>query len=254
MKLALAATLVAVAFGSLIYLVRNPLTVKQIQEVVVSNRSEPPVKPEELLLPDLVMLPPRDLLIARAGNFRKLRFTSIFANTGRGAFEAIGHTDRSRGLTFASQYVKKIDGSGYYKEIGQFLYHPAHRHWHIEGYVKYELLDLKNGKPGQVVASSDKQSVCLWDERLNDPQLPDTPKNRVYPAECNSQIQGISIGWSDIYNARIEGQELDITTLTDGSYLLRYVVNPDQRFLESDYTNNSNQVTLSITDNRVTVQ
>lgn len=221
---------------------------ESITEVVPSP--SPEITP---LLPDLQILPPKELLITRPAAGKKiLRFDTVTMNLGQGPFEVIGHTDAAQQKTFASQYIKLSDGTGKYTEVGAFVYHPEHQHWHIENYVEYQLWSIKaDNEPDQRLANSEKISSCLWDIRASDTNLTNAPKTRVYTSACNRTAQGISVGWSDIYNARFEGQEMDIGAVPDGTFLLKFVVNPDNVFKEQNLANNSGMVRIEIAGNRV---
>jgi len=52
-------------------------------------------------------------------------------------------------------------------------------------------------------------------------------------------VGGISIGWGDIYGARVSGQELDVTGLSDGVYCLVSQADPEDQLLESNERNNA---------------
>ena len=74
---------------------------------------------------------------------------------------------------------------------------------------------------------------------------PDGRPNARYSDRCGrgapglqSIREGISIGWGDNYLAHLEGQELEITSLAAGRYVLVHRVNPNRDLRESDYTDN----------------
>jgi hypothetical protein len=82
--------------------------------------------------------------------------------------------------------------------------------------------------------------------------------------ECNGQLQGMSRGWADRYGSTLAGQEIDITGLPLGCYILRITVNPPftpqggepcpaldpegfcHMFQESDYGNNVGEALVTI--------
>jgi len=51
--------------------------------------------------------------------------------------------------------------------------------------------------------------------------------------------QGLSVGWSDIYQRWFDCQWIDITGIANGTYLLQVEVNANHAILESNYDNNS---------------
>lgn len=109
-----------------------------------------------------------------------------------------------------------------------FEYFECHEHYHFNGFASYELLDV-NGQP---VALGRKVSFCLLDGERWDPKAPALRKYH-----CNNQ--GIQAGWSDIYDAGLPGQWIEITGVPPGTYTLVITMNPDQLITETDYTNNS---------------
>lgn len=70
---------------------------------------------------------------------------------------------------------------------------------------------------------------------------------------CGGQIQGVSPGWEDIYEATFDGQELDISELPDGRYAVRITADPDNQVPELDKSNNSIVVYIEIADLQVDV-
>src|SRR5207247_578097 len=89
---------------------------------------------------------------------------------------------------------------------------------------------------GDIVASGQKVSFCLLDSRKYDGSLPGAPNSDQYNT-CG-QLQGISVGWADVYNSRLANQWIDITDVPEGTYWLESEVDPSNRILESDETNN----------------
>ncbi|HLU46461.1 MAG TPA: lysyl oxidase family protein, partial [Planctomycetota bacterium] len=55
---------------------------------------------------------------------------------------------------------------------------------------------------------------------------------------CDNEMQGISVGWTDIYSRTVEGQSIDVTDLPDGEYWLENEVDPDDAIAEIDEENN----------------
>ncbi|MGI5826231.1 MAG: lysyl oxidase family protein [Patescibacteria group bacterium] len=206
---------------------------------------------KDLLLPDLITSPPEDLYIEASAQVRNIRFSTTFVNQGKGPLEIVGEKDEKRQITQATQRMKKTDGTFEEKEIGEFVLHPDHQHWHVENYVQFQLWSyLDNGEKDELLATTDKMSFCIFDQEAVDLSLENAPRQPQYRG-CNDVIQGISVGWSDTYRASFEGQELDIKGIGDGNYLVRTVVNPDQKIAESDYENDEVVVYIEIKGNEI---
>lgn len=58
--------------------------------------------------------------------------------------------------------------------------------------------------------------------------------------------EGISVGYGDDYDAHLEGQEIDITNLAAGRYVLAHTVNPDRSIIELKYRNNASRALIRI--------
>ncbi|HLF26933.1 MAG TPA: lysyl oxidase family protein [Anaerolineae bacterium] len=204
-----------------------------------------------LLLPDLETLPPFDLVIARQSDRKLLRFSNSLLNSGAGALEVEGVFNEASGKTAATQHIYKVDGSLEEHAAGEFIFHPGHNHWHLENFALFEVWSLApDGELDAVVAFTDKLSYCLRDDARSD--LPDAAPRAVY-RQCNRQVQGISVGWTDTYAFDTQGQIVDITALADGTYALRSTVDPANQLRESDDENNSAVVFIELTGNRVEI-
>ena len=104
----------------------------------------------------------------------------------------------------------------------------------------FELLTPDTHQPVIVNGSaviSRKQGFCLEDDVLTSGQS--SPK-----FDCTHQ--GLSIGWKDIYESTLDCQWLDVTGVPGGNYLLRLTVNPDRTLPETNTTNNSAEVPVTI--------
>lgn len=67
-----------------------------------------------------------------------------------------------------------------------------------------------------------------------------SPSSQVYPTSDN-QVQGISVGWTDVYSSGLAGQQINITGVANGDYWLEVVVDPLNHILETDETNNTSR-------------
>jgi hypothetical protein len=208
---------------------------------------------QDLLLPDLTILPPTQLRISNNQGSKILRFDTTFVNLGPGALEIFGHHDVDNEVTFATQYIYAQGAHGEFVYIGTFEYHPTHKHWHLENHVEYQLWSAVEGEKQELLAVTDKMSFCLWDEATYDLTIENAPQNRTYTSNCDQKTQGVSVGWKDTYHSGIDGQELGITDVLDGVYILRYGVNPDHKIYEVDYENNWGEIMIKIEGFRVEI-
>jgi hypothetical protein len=203
---------------------------------------------ESSSLPDLRSLPPIHLFLDTAeiqGTMHHvLRFSAIIENAGPGVLELRGQP--AGGRTVVSQRI--LDDSGQIEErsVGQFVLHPAHNHWHFEQFADYELWTRAAydawlasgrtaGQPGWRGSKTTGQdeSFCVRDSmRIRAlPGVADTP---AYD-DCGQDIQGLSVGWADVYHFNLPEQWIDLgdTPLADGEYVLRVVADPMNLIYES---------------------
>jgi hypothetical protein len=176
---------------------------------------------------------------------RLLRLTNTVANVGTGPVELRGGDTSLDGTQEVFQRIYD-DASGFTDRLaGTFVFHPTHGHIHFEDFTNYNLRTVTEGNGvGDIVASGEKVSFCLLDVREYDTSLPGAPNAEQYES-CN-EFQGISVGWSDVYNASLANQWIDITDVPEGTYWLESVVDPSDRILESDETNNAARIMISL--------
>lgn len=204
-----------------------------------------------VLLPDLRMLPPADLTIEITPEGQRLfRLTNYIINWGRGKLEVLGTSDRLSERTVVTQHVYRANGTYTARPAGMFFFHIAHNHWHFENFAVYALWSLTpQGELNESVAVMDKVSYCLRDTGRS--ELPYAALNQLY-TECEADLQGINAGWIDSYEYDLPGQTIDITALPDGIYALVCTVDPGDRLLELDETNNSALIYVQLQGDTVT--
>ncbi len=159
--------------------------------------------------------------------------------------------DPGSGTQHVVQRILNEDGDYSEKSIGEFVFHSGHNHWHLDSFSVYEIWSLQsNGMLDQVVATSGKVSYCLRDiHRSAEAEQID----RAGFTSCSSVRQGLSVGWTDVYQYYLAGQSIDITGLEDGTYALMSIADPFNLIQESDETNNGIVIYLEIEGARVTV-
>jgi len=201
------------------------------------------------LLPDLIVREAElhDYDVVTDGVRVLLRLSTATANIGSGPLHLIGVLPPlPDGNQAVIQRVFRSDGSHFDREAGQFEHHPTHDHVHLEDWAIYRLREhLEGGGVGDIVAEGDKTSFCILDSFAHDPSLPGAPASRQY-FRCETDRQGLSVGWADIYHRRLFGQNIDIAGLPHGTYWLEVEVDPDHHILESDESNNITRVVVEI--------
>jgi hypothetical protein len=221
--------------------------------------------PSELILPDLYTLPPYDLRQVRDTTTGRtiVRFSNAIANLGPGALELRGKMEPASEAVGVKQRIfissSEEEVSFVEEDVGQFYYHAEHEHWHWDGFSLYEVFSvLPDGSFGKLHFTSDKVGYCLRDDgRVEDPG--DSKPERFQPdprryQSCGPSIQGLSVGWSDIYAHDTPGQWVDVTSLSEGQiYALRSTADPQQLIYEVDRTNNSAVVYFRLSGTRVEV-
>jgi hypothetical protein len=197
--------------------------------------------------PDLDQRAPRDLVVRAAGGRTfVLGFTSATDNLGLGPLwlrarrttrrhpmlvEQLVHHERGRAVTLRGAGVLRCER------------HPPHRHWHLDDFVRYELKSLD----GRVVERDRKSGFCLIDRwgfarrvRGIEPALPRFAGDcATLQPDALRVEQGSSVGYTDRYPAFFHGQDLDLTGLPAGRYVLVQTANAERRLREVDYANNA---------------
>ncbi|MBX3219966.1 MAG: hypothetical protein KF795_05560 [Labilithrix sp.] len=119
---------------------------------------------------------------------------------------------------------------------GPFEYATCHKHYHFTGFAHYRLVADDSDK---VVLLGRKQAFCARDSARVDRAAP-------FNARYDCGLQGIQVGWSDIYDPSLPCQFLDVTDVPSGTYRLEVEVNPDRTMTELRYDNNLASVRIKI--------
>ncbi|HLZ09264.1 MAG TPA: lysyl oxidase family protein, partial [Chloroflexota bacterium] len=192
-----------------------------------------------------------------------LRFDATMPNVGEGEVQArfaFPHdpNDTSQNVF---QRVFYSDGQDHFADtlIGQYTSDPiatAQSQLPFEFFQHYALTQLWASDAhghfvGQTpVRSAKKSSFCVEDEKLDNVKWGENgvAARKYFAPYClfptvtegnfDYAIQGLSIGWQDLYEFYLPGQYIEVSGLPDGSYILSTTVNPDRVFLESDYKDN----------------
>jgi hypothetical protein len=174
-----------------------------------------------------------------------LLLSTATANVGAGPLELRGGAAHENGTQDVFQRIELSDGTHEERLAGEFEYHPEHDHVHFAGFAEYNLREITaNQGVGDVVATGGKTSFCVLDLLDYDLTLPGAPDARVFDS-CDT-TQGLSVGWADIYDRELPDQWIDVTGVSDGEYWLEVVVDPENRLLEGDESNNAVRILIDL--------
>ncbi len=149
----------------------------------------------------------------------------------------VGASGQRRLLRFDTQTPNTGDGDlflGNPEAAGNphFVWSDCHGHYHFDSYAEYSLLDPE----GNSVAPGHKQAFCLMDLE------PWSPGVGFGDAVYHCGYQGISAGFSDVYDSYLDCQFIDVTDVPGGTYRLRIELNTQKFLAETDYDNNAQEV------------
>ena len=138
-------------------------------------------------------------------------------------------------------------------EVGvlRFVHSPTHNHWHILGFQRYELRRIADNG---LVVRDHKSGFCLADHYA---QAPGTfayePRHPVFTGYCEqgnphalSVFEGTSVGYTDRYPSYFHGQNLDLTGVPGGNYVLVHRSNRRLLLRELGYENNAASLRIRI--------
>lgn len=215
--------------------------------------SATPAPPEAIkdLVPDILTrtneLYDYDIVTNIVPGHTHLRFSNATANTGLGKLYLYGVLPANGdGTQDVRQRIWRTDGTHYDLDAGAFLYHSQHQHIHFEDWAIYRLRNVTaGGGVGSIVVEGAKTSFCILDGLVHDSTLPGFPSSPEF-VTCGATVQGLSVGWADIYSKNLEGQNLDITNVPAGQYWLESECDPLNHVLEADETNNVARIPITI--------
>ena len=200
-------------------------------------------------LPDLVELPPSELLVIPGPNDTwLLGFTSIAGNNGVGPMRIVATRTSATATFVVSQVITRADRSTWTRPTkARLMYQDAtgHNHFHLAQFEHYELRNAA----GTVLARDTKAGYCLGDRtRLGTAAGP-----AIYTGQCGRGqpgllkiVEGMSVGWADPYAIGLPGQSFALTGLPAGTYTLVNRVNDQSLYLESNYSNNVGSAQFSL--------
>lgn len=208
------------------------------------------------LLPDLQTRPPTELRLLYNPNSGRalIRFTNSIWNSGPGSLELIGIPNLAQEQIRVVQRVFSSDPEIFDEyDVGEFIFHDQHHHWHLEQFAVYEVWSVDEaGYLKALVSSGSKVSWCVMDEYRTENELADevVSKRPIY-TNCEGDIQGLSVGWIDVYEYYLPGQWVEVNPLEDGLYALVSTVDPDHLLYEENIHNNAAMTYFAIRELRL---
>src|SRR2546425_10571830 len=213
----------------------------------------------QLLCPDLVMSPPRNVYIQRTGGRVLVHATNAIDNHGRGPAELRGHRT-GRATMQAVQVIHRKGGGKTIVRTGAHLGFqsvPGQGHyWKFRYAARFELWKLdSHNRRVKLVRVGEKQYYCLRDLEHRSPGLRRSPGHRVYPG-CNQDpgkrkvTLGTSVGWSDVYPSTYNEQYIDATGL-HGRFMFVHRADPQNGIWETNEDNNASGTILKLPSGRI---
>jgi hypothetical protein len=218
-----------------------------------------PPRPAELL-PDLEQRPAADLSLQteeRGGRDHfLLGFDSATDNLGDGPITLVASRPNRDNPTMSVSQRVRLGSGGLrtYQDVGvlRYVYAPSHSHWHVMDFQRYE---LRRQDDHALVVRDRKSGFCLADHWAHAPgHQPNEPPRPFYNEYCErgdpgalSVLQGTSVGYTDKYPSHFHGQNLDLTGVPAGLYVLVNRANPELRMRELRYENNAASLRVRIT-------
>jgi hypothetical protein len=211
----------------------------------------PPAKRVRELLPDFDQRPPRDLRIMETGGRFLLGFTSLVDNIGLGPSVIDGVRPPGARRMTGTQRVLLANGAWRtYRGVAQIRYtnSPPHHHWHLMRFDSFELRTLD----GRTLVRDRKSGFCLADHWGAAPgRWPNRHPHFLgnceqYLPEATHVRMGTTPGFTDRYPAFFHGQNVDVTGVPAGVYVLVHRVNESLRLRELRYDNDAASVRLRL--------
>jgi Domain of unknown function (DUF4082)/Bacterial Ig domain/Fibronectin type III domain/Lysyl oxidase len=224
-----------------------------------SSAVTPTVTP--IAYPDLkLLMPTGDISIVSSGESRTLEFTHITWDAGAGPLEIRPRYDSLTGISqgYQALYTSPSPGVWQFADsvpiVGPMIWAPpSDYNFALNSFGLYTV--ASGGGIGSLVATSPKVLYCMTSDTLVG-GVPNTPSDNGYPGSACGQPEGtlgLSVGWGDQYDATDGGEGIPISSLPNGAYWLRGVVDPNHYFAESNTANNITETKLQIEGNAVKV-
>ncbi|MBA2567971.1 MAG: PD40 domain-containing protein [Actinobacteria bacterium] len=212
------------------------------------------------LRPDFDQQPPRDLTFRTVRNGGRPRhllgFTSSTDNRGEGPISISAFRLSQFASTMeATQRIRVVGGAiRTYPNIGflRYTYARPHEHWHLMDFQRYE---LRRAEDYALLVRDRKSGFCLADHwTIPTGRIPRQPSGPRFMSNCGQRDtgaltidQGTSVGYTDRYPSHFHGQNLDVTRVPAGTYVLVHRASPNLLLHEMRYENNAASLRVRLT-------
>jgi len=220
-------------------------------------RWRPAASPE--LRPDLEQQAPSELALkTKTTGGRKrflLGFRSATDNVGEGPLSVFAFRQSPVVPTMRASQRVRLAGGGIrtYPRVGflRYTYSSSHDHWHLIGFQRYE---LRRADDHRLIVRDRKSGFCLTDRWGNAAQgFVGRRPRPVFTDYCERSntgalivSQGTTVGYSDVYPAHFHGQNIDVTRVPAGIYVLVHRASPNLLIRELRYENNAASVRIRL--------
>lgn len=226
-----------------------------VGSTAVAHGEQPAWKPAKRvreLLPDFDQRAPTGLTVGGGPGRWLLGFTSIVDNVGLGPSVFVGVREPAQRRMIGTQRVELANGNvRTYTGVAQFRYtnSPPHHHWHLMRFDSFELRTpagdalVRDRKSGFCLADHWGAAPGFWPGRR--PHFLDDCEQ--YHPEATRVVMGTTPGYTDRYPAFFHGQNVDITGVPTGTYVLTHRVNESMLLRELRYDNDAASVRIRLT-------
>jgi hypothetical protein len=197
------------------------------------------------LFPDIIMDIQNIQQTTLSNGQKVIRFSTNTVNLGAGPLELHATNAQPDGSSQnVYQWIYDSDGVSHTEHFAGTFAVVSGRLRFLDS-ADYFLKEVTQGNGvGGVVAANQKVSYCILDSFKYSTQPPGTPANAVYNT-CGPTM-GISVGWVDSYPYTFSTQTIPLAGVSDGTYWLENTGDPLNRLQESDETNNTTRVLVTI--------
>lgn len=221
----------------------------------LAPKPKPRPKPDpDELLPDLDQRAPSGLSVAGWGGRYRLGFTSATDNVGRGPLWIRGRRPGARQPQMrADQVIELRSGrTRVVRGVGEirFVNDAPHHHWHL---MRFQRFELRRAADFKLVVRDRKTGFCLGDHYGLARSRVTGFRGPRFLGSCGqhergrlSVEMGTSIGYTDRYPAHFHGQNLDLTGVPAGIYVLVHRANASGAIRELRYDNNAASVRIRL--------